>query len=165
MWAPLIAAVCEAPLGRDEQSVPVIGPQQHCISASRRLRLSVPPRNLQPLNWSKRIEICDLRGHNDALVRVKLATGSAPLSHLSNQALFPLRLRPSPWARGGVHPGHREFDGGRLIASETAEKVVLGIQSNQGAPVDVDRLFSLSQVPPASHPARSCTSSIEPNTN
>ena len=124
---------------RYNEAVPVLRDGYVCLD-----RKGVP----NPLRASNRIEVCDLLGPDDELVHVKQAEGSAPLSHLFNQALVSTQsLVHSSQAREDFAALVRKAGRGRVIAPDfQPKKVVLAILIKNHAELTPDSLFPFSQV-------------------
>lgn len=101
-----------------------------------------------PFKSSNRIEICDLLGPNDELVHVKQAKGSAPLSHLFNQAL--VSTQTLAWAPGSSRHFsdlvHERGNRRTLPPDFEPKKVVLAILLKHGQSLTAGSLFPFSQV-------------------
>lgn len=97
-------------------------------------------------------EICDLLAPDGALVLVKRAHGSAPLSHLFSQGLVAVQaLHYSPEARAGFAAAVREYGKGRVIGDDfEPKKIVFAILLKDGEQLTPGTLFPFSQVTLAS---------------
>lgn len=124
---------------RYNEAVPVLRSGYVCLD-----RRGVP----NPLKTSNRIEICDLLGPDDELIHVKQAEGSAPLSHLFNQALVSTQsLAYSPQVREDFAAFVRKAGRGRVIAPDfQPKKVILAILIKNRAELTPGSLFPFSQV-------------------
>jgi uncharacterized protein (TIGR04141 family) len=111
------------------------------VRLDRRLVQTQPGR-------SSGIEICDLLGPGEALVHVKKASSSAPLSHLFAQGLVSAQaLFLQPDVRRDFAELVRRHGRGRTVPPDfTPKKVVFGILLKDGEDLTVDTLFPFAQV-------------------
>ncbi|MGI8336753.1 DUF6119 family protein [Actinomadura scrupuli] len=101
-----------------------------------------------PFDASNRVEVCDLLGPDDELIHVKQAKGSAPLSHLFNQALVSTQtLAYSPHAGEQFAALVKETGRGRSVPPDfQPKKVVLAVLLKNKAQLTPGALFPFSQV-------------------
>lgn len=111
------------------------------VRLDRRLVQSQPGR-------SSGIEICDLLGPGDALIHVKKASSSAPLSHLFAQGLVSAQaLFLQPEVRRDFAELVRRHGRGRTVPENfTPKKVLFGILLKDGEDLTADTLFPFAQV-------------------